>query len=195
MITAREAAYAIYGAWRLARFDAGGVQFFDNTVEAFWRSFYAALIALPGYGLLVLLRVAGTTDAGAPPMTVLVVESISYAAGWFAFPLAMFYVARTFDLTASYFRYIAAYNWAIVLQVTLLLGVTAVTASLPLAPGVVQLVFLVASFAILAYQWFIARATLGIAAGAAAGIVALDLVLGLLINGYAARILMAAAQG
>jgi hypothetical protein len=35
MVSAREASYAIYGAYRLARFDASGVQFFDDTPEAF----------------------------------------------------------------------------------------------------------------------------------------------------------------
>ena len=192
LVSAREASYAIYGAWRLARLDASGVQFFGNTVEAFWRSFWAAAIALPPYALMLLMRLADS-PVSIRPFTAALVEVIAYIAGWTAFPLAMFYVARMFDRGTVYLRYIAAYNWSVVLQVALLLGVTALAASglLPQAAG--ALLSLAATLAILTYQWFIARAALNATIGGAVAIVALDLMLGIAINGWANRIVMAGA--
>ena len=49
MITAREVTAALYGSWRLARLDPGGMAYFNRTVEGFWNSFFAAVIVAPGY--------------------------------------------------------------------------------------------------------------------------------------------------
>ena len=190
MVTAREASYAIYGAFRLARFDASGAQFFDNTPEAFWNSFWAAVIVLPAYALLLLMRLADSpVNAGAG--TVLLVEGIAYVAGWFAYPLAVFHIARAFGRQNVYYRYIAAYNWAVVLQVGLLLAVTALAGSGLLPRDIGAFLSLAGTAAILAYQWFIARAVFAATIGGALAMVALDLTLGVAIDGWATHILMA----
>ena len=192
MVTAREASYAIYGAFRLARFDANGVQYFDNTPESFWHSFWAAAIALPGYALLLMMRLADAPVAAGAGM-VLLVEGIAYVASWFAYPLAIFYVARGFNRLHVYYRYIAAYNWAVILQVGLLLGVTALDASGVFPRTLGAMLSLAGTVAIFAYQWFIARAAFEATIGGALALVALDLTLGIAINGWANRILMAGA--
>ena len=43
MISLREVITALYGAYRLARFDPGGLGFYEVTVQGFWRSFFAAV--------------------------------------------------------------------------------------------------------------------------------------------------------
>jgi hypothetical protein len=188
MVSAREASYAIYGAYRLARFDASGVQFFDDTPEAFWNSFWAAAVVLPGYALLLLMRLADApVPAGAG--TVLLVEAIAYVAGWFAYPLAVFHIARAFDRLRVYRRYIVAYNWAVVLQIALLLAVTALDSSGALPRPFGAIVSLAGTMAILAYQWFIARAAFAATIGGALALVALDLSLGIVIDGAASHIL------
>lgn len=192
MVSAHEASQAIYGAWRLARLDPSGLDYFENTVEAFWRSFWAAAIALPAYALLLLIRLADAPIT-AGPLTVVLVEAIGYVAGWTAFPLAMFYVTRMFDRGDRYCRYVAAYNWAVVLQVTLLLVITALGATGVPPDPLTKLLSLAGMLAILTYQWFIARAALDATTGGAAAIVMLDLVLGVMLNVWAHRILMAGA--
>ena len=109
MISSQEVSRGIYGAWLLARFDAKGIFLFENTVEAFWRSFWAAGVALPAYGILLVLRNAGT-DIGVGAITAFLIHSIAYVMGWIAFPFAMLYVSRMFDREQWYCRYIAAYN-------------------------------------------------------------------------------------
>ena len=61
MITSRELAAALYGAWRLARFDPRGQDQFDTSVAGFWCSFQAAGIVVPAY---VFLIIESMIDAG-----------------------------------------------------------------------------------------------------------------------------------
>jgi hypothetical protein len=192
MVSAREASYAIFGAYRLARFDPGGVQYFDNTPEAFWNSFWVAVLVLPGHALLMMLRLSDIS-LGAGTGLVLLVEGIAYVASWFAYPLAIFYVAQGFKRSHVYCRYIAAYNWASVLELGLLLGVSAVVASGLLPGRLGALLSLAGTIAILTYQWFIARAAFEATVGGALALVALDLSLSVVINGWADHILIASA--
>jgi hypothetical protein len=188
MITAREASMGLYGAWRLARLDANGMQYFENTVEGFWRSFYAMLIVLPAYAILVLLRMADNPPA-VGGFSVLLIHAIAYVAGWFALPFVMYYLAGWFDFRERYFRYICAYNWATVLQITLFLAVSALAASGMLPENGPRAITLIATFAILFYQGFIARAALRVPVIGAVGIVILDLVLSLILNSWSNRLL------
>lgn len=183
MITTRETSVAMFGAWRLARFDAAGLQFFDNTVEAFWRSFYAALVVLPAYAILFALRFHGAAVTSGP-FTIFVVESIAYVIAWTAFPLAMFHLSRHLGRSKLYCRYIVAYNWATVLQITLLLIVTVIAQADLLPRGLTALLTMGAMIAIMCYQWFIARSALEVTRPIAAGIVVLDLFISILLEGY-----------
>lgn len=190
MITSREVGYATYGAWRLARADPQGMQFFDNTPEAFWRSFHAATVAAPIYVVLVVLQLAERPVTGGP-FRVMSVEAISYAIDWVAFPLVMFYIAQSIGRFDRYLRYIAAYNWSKVLQMSLWLAVAAITQTglLPRGAGIV--VELLAMVAILTYQWFIARIGLEVRGLGAASIVLLDLVISFFLSAVTMNLLQA----
>ena len=181
MITSREVAYGTYGAWRLAKCDSSGLQFFDNTPQAFWRSFYAALIVAPVFAILVAIRLEDVAVTGGT-LHLLAIETLSYIIGWFAFPLAMFYIAEQLDRSHCFLRYIAAYNWATVLQMGLFLVVTVIAHSGALPTTLAVLISLAATVAILAYQWFIARIGLDITGPTAAAIVFLDLMIGIVLN-------------
>lgn len=181
MITSREVALSIYGACQFAKFDRAAAQYFDNTPEAFWRSFYAAAIALPAYALLVLLNFA-ENPINASGFRILVVESSAYVIGWVIFPLIMIALTDTLNRFDRYYRFMTAWNWAIVLQVFLFLAISALIAS-GMMPGQVSgFVSLIAVGAILVYQGFIAVSTLEIRAPAAVMIVAIDLVVALALN-------------
>jgi hypothetical protein len=188
MITPGEISKSIFGAWLLARFNRGGLNFFDNTVDAFWRSFWAAVVVMPASAILLTLAKSGTT-IGVGAGTAFFVHSIAYVIDWMAFPFAMFYVARMFNRDQAYCRYIAAYNWSAVLQITLMLIVvlTAASGILPSVMGnwatIVALVF------ILIYKAFIAHVALQATWAGAAGIVFLDFCLSLMLEGWSAKLL------
>lgn len=184
MVTSREVVTALYGAYRLARFDPSGLDFFDATIAGFWRSFYAAVLVAPVYLLLLLIRYAQLAEQ-ISPFRFFAIEVIAYVIAWVAFPLIMASLARTLGRDAFFIRYIIAYNWGAVLQNALYLPIAMLaTGGLLAGPSANALGFLALSL-ILVYVWFITRTALEVAGGIAAAIVGLDLLLSIFINGYA----------
>lgn len=182
MISSAEVVRSLYGAWRLACRDPLGLQLFDTSVEGFWRSFYAALVALPAYAVMVGFRVAdevGTAD----PMRLFAIETIAYVIGWTAFPLVAFYLTQILNRANYYPAYIVTYNWANVLQVALYMPVTVLAGSGIVSTGIGVTLGLIATGAIVVYQYYIARTVLDIEPLPAVGMVVTDLVLGLMLNG------------
>lgn len=174
MVNSRELSVALYGAWRFATLDRAAVQFFDNTPESFWKSFNAAWLALPAYALLVMLSfVHHPVDAG--PFRILSVELISYVIGWVLFPLIMIAFTDTMKCAQHYYRFIAAWNWSIVLQAYFFLGISAFSASGTVPDSLGGLISLVATFAIFFYQGFVAKTTLDVTLPVAFLIVVVDL--------------------
>jgi len=187
-LTSRDVAYSVFGAYRLARFDPTGLDYIDRTPEGALRSFYAAVIVLPAYAVLMLIRM---WDQGveAPFLQVLVVESIAYVVNWTAFPLLLYQVTGMIDRRARYPTVVAANNWAAVVQMavylpTVVLGQVGVLPE-PLGDGLVFGVML----AMLTYQWFVLRTALDVTGIAAASLVMLDLFLSALISDFAQGLL------
>ncbi len=183
MITMREVVYSLYGAWRLARLDRGGLQYFDASLEGFWRSFSAAVIVAPAHVALLALH----TDTGAVAggwAKLAIVEIIAYVVAWTAWPLAMVYIARALDVSGAYLRYITAYNWAQVLGTGLYLLVAVIAAGM-LAPEAGGVARFLAMVAVLFYEGFVARATLEVSVPVAAGLVVASMVLVILIRSLA----------
>lgn len=188
MITPGEISRSIFGAWILARFNANGITLFENTVEGFWRSFWAAAIVLPATAILLSLSNTGVT-IGVGAGKAFLIHSIAYVIGWVAFPFVMFYVAQMFNRDQWYCRYIAAYNWCAVLQITLLLIVSLIASSGMISSSIGGWVTAVALFFILAYKGFIAHVALQATWAGAAGIVFIDFCLGLMLKGWSASLL------
>jgi hypothetical protein len=181
-------ANALYGAWRLARLDRGGVAYFAHDERAFWRSFLAALIVYPVVIFFLVLPLgSGDVDAGATAgsidwLHVLVVGTIAYVIGWTAFPLIMLPVTRFLGREAAWLDFIIVYNWSQVLQNGLLLLAVGLAVS-GLAPEMLAGVVIdLAYVAVFAYEAFIARVVLDISWPATGMIVLVDLVLSRLIS-------------
>src|SRR5262245_1317592 len=120
MVTLAELGPALYGAWRLAHFDAGGMRYFDRSLNGFWRSFWAVALAAPGVAVITVIHLADMPIAGGWLGAVLG-EAIAYVIGAVAFPLAAFYLTRFIDREAEYLGFIVAYNWSSLLQLAVLL--------------------------------------------------------------------------
>lgn len=179
---------SLYGAYRLARFDAGGLAFLDSTIGGFWRSFFAAVLVAPLYVIMLDGRLAtGTIDGS--PARFLAVEMIAYVIGWVAFPLVLTAVVRPIDRERHYLRYVVAYNWAAVWQnaVYLPLAILSLYGILPDGPA--TFFMLVVFVAVLVYLWFVARVGLDIPGPLAVSLVALDLGLSFLVEAVAERLL------
>ena len=187
MIPDRAEIYSsIYGAWRLARLYPSGMRFFSLTIEGFWRSFFAAVIVAPIYIYIRLIRPTAPVVEGAPPADpgpgLVVVDIGAYVVGWVAFPVLMILLARLLNVRGQYVSFIVAYNWANVVQWALFGVAATIAVALGAETGLGVVLNLAALAAVLFYQWFIARTALMTSAYVAAGIVAIDVLLGLIIN-------------
>ena len=168
-------ALSMAGAWSLAMLDRSAAQVFENTEDAFWKSFNAALVAAPTYALLAVLNAPEAATG-----RVVAVETISYVIGWVIFPLVMVTYTGAAGCADRYFRFISAWNWGIVLQLLLFLLVNIASDYLPV--GAMSFVGLIATLAVFFYQGFIAHVTLEVRAGQAAVIVLIDIALGLCLH-------------
>lgn len=180
-LTLNQAATSLYGVYRLARLDPGGMAYLDASLEGFWRSFWAAAIVAPFYGVLLAVRQEADM-AEAETLRYWAVEGIAYAIGWLLYPVVMLSIANLLEREERYLGYIVAYNWATVLQYAIFLSVAFLHAAGFLSADMATALMLILFLPILVYVGFIAKTALGIPVGTAAGLVVLDFVLGLIID-------------
>lgn len=181
---------ALAASWRLMRRDASAIAGYDVSTTGFARSFLAIIFSLPFAYLLLfsnlLLQKMFDRMEGIvrPDMVIdgfaLLQYTGAHAAAWLVFPVAMIPIARTLMLSRNYAAYIIAYNWtSLILTVFLTAPFALVFAGLvgPEAIVLAYWVILVWSFAV---RWFVARHVLQAGGMNAAGIVLLDVLLGII---------------
>lgn len=175
---------SIAGAGRLARFDARGFSLLTADAEGAWRSFFAAVLALPVYFLRIWLDFAQTTPEP-DPWRYGFVAGIAYVISWTAFPVLMERLTQLLRCRDRFFGYLTAYNWSLVVQYALWLPVMLV-ADLGLLPSSAAQLLMLATFGfVLAYAWFIARHGLALTPLNATAVVSTDLILSYIISSIA----------
>ena len=179
-----EVTRALYGAYRLARLDKAGMAYFEISAEGFWKSFFAAVIVAPLYVLFLLLHYQAG-DISAPFVRYISVEAISYVITWVLFPLVMAGLTKFLRCEAKFIAYIVAYNWASVWQNAFYLPIQILIAAGVLSAEAGSSIGIAVLMAVLFYIWFITRTALEVTASTAAAIVVIDLLLTVLVNGFA----------
>ena len=196
MIPSRqEVTYRVYGAWLLARFDARGVQYFDDSPNAALRSFYSAVLTAPAFIVISLLSLATSElKEDMPAFIVLVVHTLFYVLLWVVAPVIIHRICQVIDRGDAFFRYLSANNWSniITYHLNLVMVVLILGEILP-APVVGLLIFATYGY-VIAYNWFIGLRCLDINALTAAGLVGLQLVLHVLIESIVLDILTQSAS-
>lgn len=172
---------ALYGAWRMACLDARGLTFFDDSNDGVLRSFFAAVIVSPAFALMMTFHFSLLTTA-TDPVRFAFAEILAFIISWVAYPLVMISLSQMLDRYERVFLYICAYNWSLVLQNALWVPVNILLATGTISGPTGQMIWMVALAGILVYIWFIARRALDVPGLTAAGIVLLDLMLGLFIR-------------
>ena len=171
---------ALYGAWRFARADRNALHYFDLSHRGTWRSFWAAAYCYPLFLFDRWLTLPAEDLARSGLGHIFLVESIGYAIGWSAFPLATFAFCRWLGREEQGYDFITAYNWSVVLQMVLFVAIGLLSLLLPEGSAIAlqRLGFIAA----LIYEWFIALIAIGAGGWIAGQIVILDILLGLLIQ-------------
>lgn len=173
------------GAFMLARGQAHGAMLIEDTPEGAARSFWAAVICLPGLLALMLFDWAGEPPAAGVGHALLL-HLLARGGGWAGFAVASHALAQASGRVSAWPHFIAAWNWANVVQYLLFLAVSA-TAMLGL-PGALASALALAT---LGYQlwlvFFLARTTLG-SRGLAMAMLGLDLLIGVTVEALLASL-------
>ena len=175
---------ALYGAWRLMRFDKGGMAWFDVSIAGFWRSFFAAVPVAPFYAVLVTLELAARLEPFDLGWAILV-SVVAYVVSWAAFPIAAIFITRLLGLSQRYIPFIIAYNWANVMQTLVYVPVVLIGAGGVVSAGFGQVLAVAATLYVLVYQWFVTRTALETTPVTAAGIVILQVTIDVLLHNRA----------
>jgi hypothetical protein len=181
-------ASGLHAAWLLARGRAEGVSFVEADMAGAARSFWAAAVCLPAF---VCLRLIGWTESGLPPHAahVIAIDLLCFLAGWCGFAVLSHQMVGAMGLAARWPRFISLWNWCNVVQYLLL-----VVFSIPGLLGAPVLVDEVAQVVALGWalwvEWFAFRLTLGIGFAAAAGLVAIDVAIGVLLAALSGLLLV-----
>ena len=178
----QEARLALAGTLRLAIGDRGALACFDRSLDGFWRSFRAAVICYPLYLVLLAMRITLAEWERSGGWHIVTVETIGYVIAWVAFPLLMLNVTRVIGRAHRYFDFMVPYNWCQVPQSVLLVLVGIESETGILGAQASETIDVVAAFATLVYEWYIARIALETTGSAAAFVVLVDLVLGVALS-------------
>jgi hypothetical protein len=168
----------LQAALLLARGRAEGVRNVEDDMAGAARSFWAAAICLPAF---VCLRLLAWTSGGTPPHVehVFALDLLSYGIGWCGFAVLSHHLVSAMGLADRWPRSIALWNWCNVVQY-LLLVVFSIPGLLSAPALLDQAAQLFGLGWALWLEWFAFRLTLGIGVLPAAGLVALDVAIGIL---------------
>jgi hypothetical protein len=181
MLSLAEIGPALYGAWRLAHFDADGMRYFDRSIAGFWRSFRVALLAAPLWIIILGVNLA-PMHIGGSWIRLVTAETIGYVIAWVAYPLAAFYLTRLIDRQKEYVGFIVALNWSTLIQLAIMTPAHVIAATGLLSFDFNLILVLGAELAYLVYEWFITRTALRLSGLGAVGFVVVDFVIGNLVN-------------
>jgi len=180
-----EVASSLYGAFRLARFDPSGLNYFNISLNGFWNSFFAAVIVAPLFGLLILLQYQNVpVDPPPSPIRFGFAHGIGYVISWTIFPVLMISLVRFIKRDVYYVRFIIAYNWAAVLQNAFYMPLAIAAQLGMLSAEAGTFLGLIVLTAVLFYVWFVTRVTLAVSPGMAAAIVFFDLVVSIIVTSW-----------
>ncbi len=170
-------ANGLQAALLLARGRPDGLRFVEADMAGAARSFWAAALCLPAF---VCLRLMAWTESGLPPEPghAFGIDLLFYIIGWAGFAVLSRPVVAGLGRGGRWPRYIATWNWCNVVQYSLLVA-AGIPGLLGAPDWMDQTCQLIALGWALWLEWFAARLALELPWLPAAGLVALDVALGL----------------
>ncbi|MEO3427536.1 hypothetical protein AAFN88_01670 [Pelagibius sp. CAU 1746] len=167
----------MYGALKLARFDAAGAQYFDESRSAALRSFFAAVLVAPAYFLRYPLAPEEMVAHHEFTVLTALADILTYSLIWTVFPVVAYHICQAIGRERAFFRFLSAKNWSTVITSHLSLLMMLLAIGGALSPGIVALLVLLGGGYMLGYIWFLTKTCLDISSGAAAGFLVLQIVI------------------
>jgi hypothetical protein len=186
----REIVTALFGTYRLARRDPDALNYFNISLEGFYHSFLAMILAVPLFAFENAIDYRGIpTDTGLGSFLFLL--CIALLVSWGGYLSVMAVLARFMDFADRYSVFVIVYNWVQFAIILIWLPISVIaTGILPadIAP-VLTLLFIVATYALL---WYLIKVTLNVSAMVAVGLAFLEFLIVVLIQGIFSKWLFTA---
>jgi hypothetical protein len=194
MFSRGEIARSLQGAWLLLCNRQEGLQWFDRSVEGFWRSFGVIFLLLPMSGLILLaekkflLEKADLLSGQIPDNAFWFAKLAAVGLDWIALPVVLAVLAGSIGIKGGYVSLIVARNWC-----SLLIALPQVAASvlylLGIIPSGILVLFWMVLFLVAVWYWFnIVRFSLESPIFLTLGVVVLDFLLSYLIEDAMSRL-------
>lgn len=154
MLSGRELALGIVGAWRLVRADRTALLCFDRSPRGFWRSFWVAPLLAPVSALLVAIHLDNLKIVDVS-LRVILLQAGFVVLNWLAMPALLSEIAQRTGRVPQFMAYVIASNYAQILAIGFWLAALVLAATMPGGPGEI---LLYGTFGcLLFYQYRIAR--------------------------------------
>lgn len=185
MLSSEEIRRGLRAAWLLLLDKQEALTLLDTSFNGFWRSFLVIVLLAPVYALYImaernmLISEFGVMELGAGFW---VARIAALLIDWAAFPLAAATIAGALGFSRRYVTLIVAYNWSAPL-IAIPLIVPAILVGMNVAgPEIATLLVFLAFGHAIRYRFVTARQVLEGRMGLAAGLVALEIALSLLLG-------------
>lgn len=192
MMWLTEARYALRGVIGVVQGDPGALGLFDVSPRGVVRSFL-----IPGVIILPLFLLTNRHDldaqwqaAGTPGA--MVILGITYVMLWTAFPVAMITVCRLIDRLPRWMPFVAVANWSSLLVALAVLPITLMDILGVLGDAINDLFQVIILVGVFVLSMRIARVTLALGLGSALMVALLERIIGMMVFGVGAGLLLAA---
>ncbi|MBZ0216714.1 MAG: hypothetical protein K8F25_09195 [Fimbriimonadaceae bacterium] len=192
MIDNNEIHQAMRGSWALALGDPGGLRYFENSFDAFWRSFQVILYVVPVY---LLMMSFGSIAENGVAQTVFarpffyVAQTFLIIVEWITFPVLMILLARLLNVTSRYGLFITVSNWNSLLIVAVLFPVNLALNIIGVGDGASFFFSLAVMVLVMRYRWFVTKTVLDVSSMTAAGLVIIEFLISFMFTGISLRLL------
>jgi hypothetical protein len=178
MVSAKEIAWSLYGAYKIARLDPNASQYFNISATGFYRSFVALILALPFFLIenSIDYKKIETATAFVP---FLIILGIALAVSWLTYLFAAGIITRLMGIFQKFTVFVIVYNWSQLALIVVWLPISIISTGFLGAElsTVASLVFIVATYV---YLWRVLKITLEIPGSLAAGFAFLEFIIAIL---------------
>lgn len=189
MLGSTEIKNAMEGNFLLAKRDLTGLNYFDKSIDGFWRSFEVIFLIAPFYFLYSLQEfqigqeIFPREIATALNLNFFISKSLLLVIDWLVFPITMIFVCRLLALWPKYMAFITVYNWTSLFVILALCPVAFLYITGVLSAHTAATFNMISVGFVLYYRWYVARNVLETSATTTSLIIAFDLVLSMLVHG------------
>jgi hypothetical protein len=163
MLSADETHASLTGAWRLMLGKADGLRLLDVSVDGFWNSFFAIVVAAPALivGWVGIANEIGDPDAFVGRLGMLIRLAAVDIGSWVLPLVVLALVARRAGIGGRFVHYVVASNWASAITAWLMLPSALIRLFVPPTSELAVAVSLLLFALSMALTWRMTNAVIG----------------------------------